>query len=123
MLEKIKKLEEKIEANEEEKQLLLLYFGNITKLCMEQIKLEPYLKSERDKELSNFHLQFNVHAFTAYFNKTYFAKYNPKIKPQDEFNKLWQKHVDEVLNPIYKTEQKKIIDKYDKPKDAPNYVS
>ena len=123
LIKKVKELEEKIKNREEEHQLLVLYLGQITSLCLEQVRIEPHLTTEVEKDLCDFHTNFNVHAFTAYFNKVYFSKFNPKLIKQVEFMKKWQIHIEKNLNPLYKIQKKLIEDKYDKHKKIPNYVS
>ena len=103
--------------------MLVLFLGQITSLCLEQVKIEPHLNDEKDKEMCLFHVNFNVHAFTAYFNNVYFKKYNPKMIKQVEFMKLWQEHIEKNLNPLYKIQKKLIEDKYNKNKSEVSYIT
>ena len=123
LLEEIEKLKSEVEDLEEQRQLLLLYNGQITHICLQHTATRKFMKTPIEKEYADLHLIFNVHSFTAYFDKLFYDKYDPKVEKNKEFLKVWNKHVLEVLNPLFKEEKQKIDDKHTKKKEVQPYIS
>ena len=95
--------EKDLEELNKKYQLLLLFNAQITRICMQHTGL---LSAVDQKDLGavqvvDMFLKFNIHAFTAYFDKYYIGKYTMNLKKSEVFLAGWNKHMEEFLNPIY----------------------
>ena len=103
---------EKLELVELKKkyQLLLLYNAQITQICMSHTAMcrTVDLKDLDAVQIVDFFLKFNIHSFTAFFDKYYHGKYKMDLKENREFLDEWNKHMKEFLNPLYLEELKKL---------------
>jgi len=103
---------EKIELEELKKkyQLLLLYNSQILRICLQHTGMSSAIdyKDLNAVQIVDFFLKFNIHSFTAYFAKYYNNKYKLDLIRNDEFLDEWNKHMKDVLNPMYLEELKKL---------------
>ncbi len=94
-------------------QLLLLFNAQITRICMQHT---GFLKNTDQNDLgatqiTDFFLKFNIHAFTAYFDKYFLTKYELNLEKDNVFLEGWNKHMNDFLNPLFSEELKKLREK------------
>lgn len=116
-------LEKKLKELEERNNMLLLFNAHITRLCLHHTGSFGKVKNPRDREIADMYLIFNTHSFVSYFGLIYFANHQPKLKENKEFLDKWNKHVSDILNPLYEKELVRINEKYNPKKESPSYVS
>lgn len=122
---KKKELETELTGLKEQLQLLLLYNTQITKICL--IHTNSYktinLKDLDTIQIADLFLKVNIHAFTAYFYKYFFGKYKPQMTKNEDFLADWNKHMNNVINPIYMEELKKLRETLSGNKEVKSYIS
>ncbi len=91
-------------------QLLLFYNAQITKICMMHTGMITGIDYHDlgERMVVDLFLKFNIHAFTAYFDKYFMGKYKIDLEKQTEFLVGWNKNMEKILNPLYKEEIKKL---------------
>lgn len=124
------KIEEKIKQLDEKYNLMLMFNKQITYLCLQDIQQEQLYTinkgGDTEKEQLDYYFKFNVHAFTVFFAKYFSEKYGDNdlqnIPTDENFLEKWNTHIIDTLNPLFKQEKQKIIDKYEKRKTPPQYI-
>ena len=110
---------------EEKYQLLLFYNTQITKICMIHTGMITGIDyNNLDERMGvDLFLKFNIHAFTAYFDKYFYTKYKVKPENQIEFLTGWNDNMKKIINPLYQQELKKLRGELAKKSISQNYIS
>lgn len=122
---KKKELEKKLEELKIKYQLLLLFNGQITNICIKHISI--YKKINMDDldqvQLADLFLNYNIHTFTSYFGKYYFGKYKVDLEENGDFLDGWNKQMKEFFNPLYLKELDTLKKRLEAKKTPQSYVS